>query len=253
MRVQKTGMRHRMLALLLVVVLLVGCLPGVVFAQAPDSGDSAAGTGTTQNVPQGAGPEVVPLLTYPVSLTVTVDNATVTVVDDTGSPVEGADQVYTVEKGAVLAVTIDPVGNGYVSEVTVDRENQEELPVKGDAYTVEVTMDANKDISATIAQRYQVSVTNNVAEAGSVTLNAQPYTEPVLVDENTNVEVRISANEGYHIQSVFFGNDEQNVSNSAQFTGTITGIAADTVISVTFVKVYTVPPLGSVITVPPSV
>lgn len=240
MRVQKTGMRHRMLALLLVVVLLVGCLPGVVFAQAPDSGDSAAGTGTTQNVPQGAGPEVVPLLTNPVSLTVTADNATVTVVDGTGSTVEGADQVYTVEKGAVLAVTIDPVGNGYVSEVTVDGTAKTPPPEKGQAYTVEVTMDAAMEISATIVQRYQVSVTNNVAEAGSVTLNTQPYTEPVLVDENTNVEVRISANEGYHIQSVFFGNDEQTVSDPAHFTGTITGIAADTEIRVTFVKVFTV-------------
>lgn len=240
MRVQKTGMRHRMLALLLVVVLLVGCLPGVVFAQAPDSGDSAAGTGTTQNVPQGAGPEVVPLLTDPVSLTVTVDNATVTVVDDTGSTVEGADQVYTVEKGAVLAVTIDPVGNGYVSEVTVDDVAETTPPEKGQAYTVKVTMDDDKEISATIAQRYQVSVNGLSEEAGSVTLNAQPYTDPVLVDENTNVEVQISANEGYHIQSVSFDGVPQTVSNPAQFTGTITDIAADTVISVTFVKVYTV-------------
>lgn len=247
MRVQKTGMRHRMLALLLVVVLLVGCLPGVVFAQAPDSGDSAAGTGTTQNVPQGAGPEVVPLLTDPVSLTVTVDNATVTVMDqDTKKPVEadesmvGDRQVYTVERNTKLTVTIDPKGHGYVSGVTVGGEQQTELPDKGEPYVVDVMMDDAKGISATIAQRYQVSVNGLSEEAGSVTLNAQPYTESALVDESTNVEVQISANEGYHIQSVSFGGETQTVSNPALFTGTITGIAADTVISVTFVKVYTV-------------
>lgn len=247
MRVQKTGMRHRILALLLVVVLLVGCLPGVVFAQAPDSGDSAAGTGTTQNVPQGAGPEVVPLLTNPVSLTVTVDNATVTVVDrDTKAPVEadestvGDGQVYTVERNATLTVTITPVGNGYVSEVTVDGVAETTLPEKGQAYTVEVTMDDDKEISATIAQRYQVSVNGLSEEAGSVTLNAQPYTDPVLVDAGGEVAVQVTAKEGYHIQSVSFGGETQTVSNPAQFTGSITGIAADTVISVTFVKVYTV-------------
>lgn len=240
MRVQKTGIKHRILALVLVAVLLVGCLPGVVFAQAPDSGDSAAGTGTTQNVPQGAGPEVVPLLDDPVSLTVTADNATVTVVDDTGTPVPGADQVYTVERNATLTVTITPDGNGYVSEVTVDGAAETTLPERGQAYTAEVPMDADKKISATIAQRYQVSVTNNVAEAGSVSLDGKDYTDAVLVDENTNVEVQISANEGYHIQSVSFGGVTQTVSDPAQFTGSITGIAEDTEISVTFVKVYTV-------------
>lgn len=247
MRVQKTGMRHRMLALLLVVVLLVGCLPGVVFAQAPDSGDSAAGTGTTQNVPQGAGPEVVPLLTNPVSLTVTADNATVTVVDqDTDTLVEadestvGDGKVYTVEKGAVLAVTIDPDGNGYVSEVTVDGDAETPPPEKGQACTVEVTMDANKDISATIAQRYQVSVNGLSEEAGSVSLGGVDYTYPVLVDAGGEVAVQVTAKEGYHIQSIFFGNDEQTVSNPARFTESITGIAADTEIRVTFVKVFTV-------------
>lgn len=247
MRVQKTGIKHRILALVLVAVLLVGCLPGVVFAQAPDSGDSAAGTGTTQNVPQGAGPEVVPLLTDPVSLTVTADNATVTVVDqDTGTPVEaeesveGDGRVYTVERNATLTVTIAPEGNGYVSEVTVDGAAETPLPERGQAYTAEVPMDADKEISATIAQRYQVSVTNNVAEAGSVSLGGEAYTDPVLVDAGGEVAVQVTANEGYHIQSVSFGDVTQTVSDPAKFTGSITGIAADTEIRVTFVKVFTV-------------
>lgn len=261
MRVQKTGIKHRILALVLVAVLLVGCLPGVVFAQAPDSGDSAAGTGTTQNVPQGAGPEVVPLLTDPVSLTVTADNATVTVMDqDTKNPVEadesivGDGQVYTVEKNTKLTVTIAPKGHGYVSGVTVDGVAETPLPEKGQACTVEVTMDANKDISATIAQRYQVSVTEWTAEAGSVSLGGEAYTEPVLVDAGGEVAVQVTANEGYHIQSVSFDEDTQEVPDVTQFTGTITGIAADTVISVTFVKVYTVTVThtegGTVVTVP---
>src|SRR5699024_9751064 len=89
-------------------------------------------------------------------------------------------------------------------------------------------------------QRYYVSVQGMKDEAGSVTLDAKPYTAPVLVDENTNVEVKISAKDGYQVQRVSFGDAVQTVSDPTQFTGTLTGIQSDTEIHVTFVKVYTV-------------
>lgn len=240
MRAQRIEIKHRMLALLLVVVLVIGCLPGVVFAQEPDAGNSKVDTSTTQNEPQSTGAEDVPVLTDPVNLTVRADHATVTVVDDADTLVQGADQVYTVERGTTLTVTITPEGNGYVSAVTVGDQAQSQLPEKGQAYTVDVEMDDNKEISATIVQRYYVSVQGMKDEAGSVTLDAKPYTAPVLVDENTNVEVKISAKDGYQVQRVSFGDAVQTVSDPTQFTGTLTGIQSDTEIHVTFVKVYTV-------------
>lgn len=239
MRAQKVGIRHRVLAILLVAVLLVGCLPGMVFAQGAGTETGEPGTTTTENTPQ-SGPQGAPLRTEPVNLTVTAPDATVTVVDEEGTSVQAVDHVYTVAKNSKVTVTITPKEDGFISAVTIGDEVQSQLPEKGEAYTAEVTVDGDKTISATIVQRHQVSVTGNLGEAGSVTLGGEAYTQPVLVDHNSAMAVSVTANKGYQIGSIFFGQEQQTVSDPTQFSGTLTGVQADTEIAVTFVRVFTV-------------
>lgn len=240
MRTRKIGIKHRVVSMFMVLVLMMGYLPGAVLAQGSTTQAGTQDTITTENTSQETKPQAAPEPTDPVTLTVTAPGATVTVVDDAAAPVEGVDQVYTLERGSKVTVTIDPEGNGYVASVTVGGEGQTDLPVKGEAYTVEVQVNAEQEIAATIVQRHQVSVSQDMGEAGSVRLGTEAYTQPVLVDHNGDVPVQVTANAGYQIQSVFFGDQEQTLSDRTQFSGTLTGVQADTVITVSFIQVFTV-------------
>lgn len=84
---------------------------------------------------------------------------------------------------------------------------------------------------------YTVSAT--AGEGGRVTLNGQAVSA-LTVDENSDVEVFVQADEGYRISSVIIGEDEQTVpENGSQFQTTIQ-VTDNVKITVSFMQVFTV-------------
>ncbi len=139
-----------------------------------------------------------------------------------------------VNAGEEVPVEIIPVVGSYIKELVVDG-----TPVavaKGEAYTGQIVVNADVEITATIAKEFTVTATAN--EGGTVTLDQQ-NTPSLKVDENTLVPISVTAEAGYQISSVFINGVEQVLSDYMQFNTQVKA-SEDKNIVVTFVKVYTV-------------
>lgn len=91
-------------------------------------------------------------------------------------------------------------------------------------------------ISLSVIAEYDVTVTAN--NGGTVKLDGKDVSS-ITVVENTNVPLSVVADKSYQIASVSIGGVEQTIEDKTSFNKNIT-VTADTVVAVSFVKVYTI-------------
>lgn len=168
-----------------------------------------------------------------------VEQHTVSVTISSGDAVVEVDGIeqnsVTVEAGSEVPVKITPADGSYIKEITIDGTPID--VVKGEAYVDTVKADSDRVIAVKIVKEY--TVTAPAVEGGTITLNGQEVTS-LVVDENTDVSVSVSAGDSYQISSVTIGGIDQDVPAAATLFDTTVPVTADTVVTAVFVKVFDV-------------
>jgi hypothetical protein len=140
----------------------------------------------------------------------------------------------TVDKNSSVAVELTPAAGSYIKSLTV--AGTVTKVNKGESYSTTITADADKTIDIAFVKYYTVGVSQN--ESGTVKLDGNELTSAEY-DENSNMTLSIVPDAGYQIASVFIGGTNQSISDVTNFSNTFT-VTADTLVSVSFVKVYTI-------------
>lgn len=138
--------------------------------------------------------------------------------------------------GDKVPVKITPESGYYIRELLV---NGEAIQVqKGSAYETTLDIVSDVTINAVVAEEKH-TITVEKTEGGYVSINNEQVDSSVLVDDNTYAAVSVTADKNYQISAVTVNGVQQTISDKTNYVNDIL-IESDTVINVTFIKVYTV-------------
>lgn len=222
----KTRIRDRVLAALLAVILLVGITPmATISVNAATVTNPDDFTITVKD--NAASPSLVDGATvdYEIKLNgVSVKNGSLSTSDGEVAITDMADYITEIEGG------IDEVTISYeVSKIDYVTANDDDV----------VVTDYKGNIDVTLPKvQVNVSVSASPVAGGTVTLNGSATTS-LDVDKGSTVSVNIIPADGYQISSVDIGGSSETISDPTAFSKNFTATSATTVISVSFVKVYT--------------
>lgn len=135
-----------------------------------------------------------------------------------------------------MEVVISPETGYYIASVKIGAANAA-APEKGEAFRCNFALTQDTMILVTLVRQY--TVTSNRTEGGVLYLN-DVLCDTLVADENSTVSMKVVAEEGYRIDSIFVGDAEiPNVLNLTEYEGTFT-LTEDTVITVNFIHIWTV-------------
>ena len=140
----------------------------------------------------------------------------------------------TVNLGTQVKVEITPKAGSYVKTVSAGNAPA----THGNTYTNTIAVNNDMMLNATVVKEYTLTATGFTATEGSVTFAANSK-NVTKVDAGTSVNVAVTPNSGYQIESVKIGSAVQTVDDVTKFSTTIT-VDANVEVVATFVKVYTV-------------
>lgn len=209
----------RIIAALLAALMIIAVIPVTVletFAETEATGENAGEDFAAAN-------EVTNTATVTVSVT---GNATV--------EINGIEQTtYTADIGTEVPVKITPAEGSYIKTLTLN-DNSVEV-VKGQPYETKIVLNSDTNITTEVVQEF--SVTAEAGTGGSIKLNNRGDAS-LKVDNGTKVNVEVTPESGYQIDSVYVNNEKQTFEGNT-FTKEIT-VDKDTVVKANFVRVYTV-------------
>ncbi len=142
----------------------------------------------------------------------------------------------TVYAGTQVDVVVTPKEGYYISSVQIGSEAAE-APAKGEAFRHSLTLSENTQISVSMVRVY--TVTQSLTDGGALYLNGA-QSESLTADENSVVSMKVVADEGYRIDSIFVGETEiPDVLNLTEYEGEFT-LSEDTLVTVSFIRIWTV-------------
>ncbi len=138
--------------------------------------------------------------------------------------------------GSTMDVVITPEEGYYIAAVQIGVATAD-APAKGDAFRCSLTLSQDTMILVTLVRQY--TVTRNLSEGGVLYLNGVQQ-DRLVADANTTVSMKVVAEEGYRIDSIFIGETEiLDVLNLTEYEGEFT-LTEDTLITVNFIHIWTV-------------
>lgn len=142
----------------------------------------------------------------------------------------------TVYAGTEMEVVVTPKAGCYISAVQIGSKSAE-APAKGEAFRHSLTLSEDTQISVSMVRVY--TVMQSLTEGGALYLNGAQV-ESLTADENSVVSMKVVADEGYRIDSIFVGETEiPNVLNLTEYEGEFT-LTEDTLVTVSFIRIWTV-------------
>ena len=138
--------------------------------------------------------------------------------------------------GSTMDVVVTPAEGYYISAVKIGDENAD-IPAKGESFRYSLVLSQDTLILVSLVRQY--TVTGNLSEGGTLYLNGSQQ-DQITADENTTVSMKVVAEEGYRIDSIYVGEIEiPNVLNLEEYEGEFT-LTGDTVVTVNFIHIWTV-------------
>ncbi len=139
----------------------------------------------------------------------------------------------TVNAGSTVKLKLTPNTGSYIKEVKIDGVSADISNKK--LFEKDITANENVNISVIFVKTYMVNISKN--DGGTVSLDGKQVDSSVEFDENSNITLSVTADNGYQISTVTIDGDSQTISDATTFFKSFK-INANTNINVAFIKIY---------------